>query len=363
MFSKLRIVSYVIPNTAGNWIGLLDIFVFEEFKKNSFEQLCINLTNESLQNHYNIYIFEKDMEECRAEGIDVTEVKCPDNLPCVRLIVDKGGTLALLVEEFTLGKGNESEFLEKFNKRYKIIAGDKGTEKGGRDLAQIILTACDMNKRTMSQIGKTKVFLKAEAFPIMERFRNEALLKFCCCLQKHGCGYLARLRTNHESCEYKLQRLVSLLRKEYRAYVRRSADKREARARWRKKQKLLFREQSSSLYGICAKEKEQMYSDGKQILLTFSTTLEQSIKALKMSQAEREKERQNLMDADMIERERMLKAAAVYIEELRRVSYQERLMFVAMLLEDLDALELQRRCQIRTCEREERDTLWRSYRS
>ncbi|ORC88651.1 myosin heavy chain MYA2-related [Trypanosoma theileri] len=498
----------------GNWIGLLDIFGFEDFKKNSFEQLCINLTNESLQNHYNIYIFDKDMQECRAEGIDVTEVKCPDNLPCVRLIVDKGGILALLDEECTLGKGNELEFLEKvnqahggknkffekkkvsrdtfiihhyaasvtydvngwldknrdtlkdnmktmmrssqdplirelleapsppearskrvtvgsffkeqlsilmevinstnphwircikphpakkprmfdgvqtmkqlassgvlgtvqirkagypvrnifdkFNKRYKIIAGDKATGKSGRELAQIILTVCDMNKKNLSQIGKTKVFLKAEAFPMIERYRKEALFKFCCSLQRVGRGYLNRLQTNHESCEAKRKRLVELLTQEYRAYVRRSADIREAKARWRKEQEILFRKGSMQLYEVCAREKDQMYTDGTQTLLTFSKALEQSIKALKSSQADREKERQNLMDADMIERERMLKEASMYIEELRRVFYQERLLFVTMLLEDLEDLELEQRCQIRACEQEERNNLWRAYSS
>ena len=72
--------------TGQNFIGLLDIFGFEDFEYNSFEQLCINLANETLQNHYNNYIFQKDMDECRAEGVDVTEVVCPDNMVCLSLL-------------------------------------------------------------------------------------------------------------------------------------------------------------------------------------------------------------------------------------------------------------------------------------
>ena len=53
----------------GNWIGLLDIFGFENFQLNSFEQLCINLANETLQLHYNKYIFERDQMECKAESM------------------------------------------------------------------------------------------------------------------------------------------------------------------------------------------------------------------------------------------------------------------------------------------------------
>ena len=96
-----------------NWIGLLDIFGFEDFEYNSFEQICINLANETLQNHYNNYIFTKDMDECRAEGIDVTEVKCPDNSPCLRLMVDRIGVFALLDDECSVGTGTDDGFLSK----------------------------------------------------------------------------------------------------------------------------------------------------------------------------------------------------------------------------------------------------------
>eukprot|EP01063_Lacrimia_lanifica_P020929 TRINITY_DN2819_c0_g4_i2.p1 TRINITY_DN2819_c0_g4~~TRINITY_DN2819_c0_g4_i2.p1 ORF type:complete len:1498 (+),score=401.50 TRINITY_DN2819_c0_g4_i2:110-4603(+) len=98
----------------GNWIGLLDIFGFEDFEYNSFEQICINLANETLQNHYNTFIFERDMQECSAEGIDVSKVECPDNGPCLRLITGKLGCFALLDEECALGEGKDLAFLEKF---------------------------------------------------------------------------------------------------------------------------------------------------------------------------------------------------------------------------------------------------------
>eukprot|EP00754_Rhynchopus_humris_P021082 Rhum_TRINITY_DN14724_c1_g3::Rhum_TRINITY_DN14724_c1_g3_i2::g.111743::m.111743/K12559/MYO10; myosin X len=95
------------------WIGLLDIFGFENFEVNSFEQLCINLANESLQNHYNAYIFERDMDECRAEGIDVTSVEFPDNEPCLRMVSGKGGIISLLDDECGLGEGTDQGFLQK----------------------------------------------------------------------------------------------------------------------------------------------------------------------------------------------------------------------------------------------------------
>jgi hypothetical protein len=97
--------------TAG-WIGLLDIFGFEDFKVNSFEQLCINLANETLQGHYNTYVFFKDMEECAQEGINTASISCPDNSPCLQLISDsRTGIFAILDDQCSIGKGSDADFL------------------------------------------------------------------------------------------------------------------------------------------------------------------------------------------------------------------------------------------------------------
>jgi myosin heavy subunit len=81
------------------WIGLLDIFGSECFVVNSFEQLCINLANETLQGHYNDYIFRRDIEEMRGEGIDVRSIPYPDNSPCLKMVTGKGGIFSMLDEQ------------------------------------------------------------------------------------------------------------------------------------------------------------------------------------------------------------------------------------------------------------------------
>eukprot|EP00996_Jenningsia_fusiforme_P000385 NODE_132_length_3113_cov_22.736945_g122_i0.p1 GENE.NODE_132_length_3113_cov_22.736945_g122_i0~~NODE_132_length_3113_cov_22.736945_g122_i0.p1 ORF type:complete len:990 (-),score=170.41 NODE_132_length_3113_cov_22.736945_g122_i0:110-3079(-) len=99
------------------FIGLLDIFGFENFPCNSFEQLCINLTNETLQNHYNSFVFHHDLEDCRNEGIDIpsAEGNIPDNTVCVNLITGKLGVLALLNEECKLARGTDETFMAKLD--------------------------------------------------------------------------------------------------------------------------------------------------------------------------------------------------------------------------------------------------------
>ena len=373
-----------VDASEGNWVGLLDIFGFEDFQKNSFEQMCINFANETLQNHYNTFIFTKDMEECRAEGIDVTEITCPDNMPCLNMIKGKGGVLDMLDEECMLGKGTDLTFLDKlnmewekklpnfygkpkmsknefivhhyaasvlydvngwleknrdtvkddiriivrnssldtiklcldppadtgsggkgrkvtvggffsdqmrllmevinstsphwirtikphpakkakmfdgiqtmnqlessgvlgtvkirkagypirqtfkkFNVRYEIIKGGTRKADGGAAESKAILEICKMNSKEWAQIGKTKVFMKAEAFPVIERKRQDAMLKYVSSIERVGRGYLSRMATCTARSVKIRQDFAKLCVEEYRAYMKRGAAVREERA-------------------------------------------------------------------------------------------------------------------------------------
>ena len=60
-------------------VGILDIFGFEIFKQNSFEQLCINFANEKLQQHFNHAVFKEEIRACEEEGIVGVKLKFSDN--------------------------------------------------------------------------------------------------------------------------------------------------------------------------------------------------------------------------------------------------------------------------------------------
>jgi myosin-5 len=87
-------------------IGVLDIFGFESFKENSFEQLCINYTNETLQQQFNKFIFELEQIEYTEEGIEWHFIEFPNNQDCLDLIAMKGKSIfAALDDECIIPKG------------------------------------------------------------------------------------------------------------------------------------------------------------------------------------------------------------------------------------------------------------------
>ena len=69
-------------------IGILDIYGFENFRVNSFEQLCINVANEKLQFYFNQHVFKMELDEYSKEGIKAIGVHYTDNKPLVDLFIE-----------------------------------------------------------------------------------------------------------------------------------------------------------------------------------------------------------------------------------------------------------------------------------
>ncbi|KAJ9119953.1 hypothetical protein QFC24_005436 [Naganishia onofrii] len=100
---------------AKKFIGVLDIYGFEHFKKNSFEQFCINWANEKLQQEFNAHVFKLEQEEYMREEINWTFIDFADNQMCIDVIEGKMGILSLLDEESRLPAGADNSFAAKIH--------------------------------------------------------------------------------------------------------------------------------------------------------------------------------------------------------------------------------------------------------
>uniref|UniRef100_A0A3Q3W028 Myosin X, like 1 n=1 Tax=Mola mola TaxID=94237 RepID=A0A3Q3W028_MOLML len=99
-------------------IGILDIFGFENFEVNRFEQFNINYANEKLQEYFNKHIFSLEQLEYNREGIQWEAIDWMDNAECLDLIEKKLGMLALINEESRFPKGTDYTLLEKLHSRH-----------------------------------------------------------------------------------------------------------------------------------------------------------------------------------------------------------------------------------------------------
>ncbi|KAJ3275583.1 Myosin type-2 heavy chain 1 [Terramyces sp. JEL0728] len=102
----------------GRFIGVLDIYGFEHFQKNSFEQFCINYANEKLQQEFTRHVFKLEQEEYVAEQISWSFIDFSDNQPCIDMIENKLGILDLLDEESRLPSGADDSLITKLYQRF-----------------------------------------------------------------------------------------------------------------------------------------------------------------------------------------------------------------------------------------------------
>ena len=104
--------------TVSACIGLLDIFGFETFESNTYEQMCINYTNETLQQHFNKHVFKLEQQEYEREGILWKFISFPDNQDVLDLVeMKRVGIMSVLDEQCIVEWGSDDKFVQQLYHR------------------------------------------------------------------------------------------------------------------------------------------------------------------------------------------------------------------------------------------------------
>ncbi|XP_045467550.1 unconventional myosin-Va isoform X2 [Harmonia axyridis] len=168
------------------FIGVLDIYGFETFELNSFEQFCINYANEKLQQQFNLHVFKLEQEEYVKEGIEWKMIDFYDNQPCIDLIEVKLGILDLLDEECRMPRGTDSSWTEKlYMKCAKYSHFGKG--KFGRTAFTISHFAGKVEYESSGFLEKNRDTVIEEQINVIKQSKSKLVSRlFCSDAQKQA---------------------------------------------------------------------------------------------------------------------------------------------------------------------------------
>ncbi|KAM7410516.1 hypothetical protein PAMA_001789 [Pampus argenteus] len=162
-------------------IGLLDIFGFENFNQNSFEQLCINFANEQLQQFFVKHVFKLEQDEYARENIVWKHIDYKDNQHTLDVLAVKSlNILALIDEESNFPKGTDTTMLQKMNQVHgkgDIYIPPKNnyeTQFGIRHFAGVV------NYDSKGFLEKNRDALSSDLIQLVETSTNKLLKEVFC---------------------------------------------------------------------------------------------------------------------------------------------------------------------------------------
>ncbi|KAI9556922.1 hypothetical protein GHT06_016716 [Daphnia sinensis] len=117
---SMAVLNTAVRHATDGFIGILDMFGFEDPKPSQLEHLCINLCAETMQHFFNTHIFKSSIESCREEGIQCElEPDYVDNVPCIDLISSlRTGLLSMLDVECS-ARGTPESYVQKVRLQHK----------------------------------------------------------------------------------------------------------------------------------------------------------------------------------------------------------------------------------------------------
>ena len=165
---------------AVSFIGVLDIFGFEFFAKNSFEQLCINYANEKLQDHFNFAIFKSEREVYEEEGIKWTFTDYPDNSERLELFEHRHtGIFLLCDEQLKIPKPSDDKLAKSFyakcqSHRYFVASRSEQV----RMEFVVCHFACDVKYEAAGFVEKNRNEIGQEIFDSYEKSESALVQQF-----------------------------------------------------------------------------------------------------------------------------------------------------------------------------------------
>ncbi|CAB4054331.1 MYO3 [Lepeophtheirus salmonis] len=272
VYSINKLLSYSL-NVYGesNSIGILDIFGFETLETNSFEQLCINTTNEQLFYYFNQVVFRMEKEEYEMEGIFVKMESYSSNHSILDLLLSRPlGLFALIDEECKFPSSTETTLLSKLNNNLEKFDAYSHPKTGiptfrysalcskivaTKENCQILMLRLRMDGYAL---GKTKVFLKYYHVEYLSKLyeyqiRKKNIIK----VQGIVRSWLAKINT--QKMKWAVLRDLML------------AKRFSCRWRYRVKNKM-------SIEGHSVIEKKMIYKPSKKFVLTEDIHMNENVK-------------------------------------------------------------------------------------
>ncbi|KAH8739724.1 hypothetical protein FG386_001431 [Cryptosporidium ryanae] len=157
------------------WIGILDIYGFEVFKVNGFEQFLINFANEKLQQFFILSVFQAEIQEYKNESISHDDITYEDNSALVHLFDGKGGLFDLLEESCLVSNGTYESFTNSAHKQCGSKSGYKLPKGSVPNKFIIEHTATTVEYTTIEFVLKNKHRIRVEIIELFKKSTNSVI--------------------------------------------------------------------------------------------------------------------------------------------------------------------------------------------